>query len=73
MNKKYKSKSNYCEQNCKIPKSFFFKKKWAIPGLFFLYFRLFNTVDIKQMLDKSLLMTGIEPRISGVEGDRSTN
>ena len=23
---------------------FFFFKKWAIPGLFFLYFRLFNTV-----------------------------
>ena len=22
---------------------FFFKKKWAIPGLFFLYFCLFNT------------------------------
>ena len=39
----------------------------------FLYFRLFNTVDSKQMLDKSLPMTGFEPRISGVGGDRSTN
>ena len=31
---------------------FFFFKKWAIPGLFFIYFRLFNTVDNKQMLNK---------------------
>ena len=29
-----------------------FLKKWAIPGLFFLYFRLFNTVDSKQMFNK---------------------
>ena len=47
-------------------------KNWAIPGLFLLYFRLFNTVDSKQMFDKSLLMTGFEPRISGVGGDRAT-
>ena len=39
---------------------------------FFLYFRLFNTVDWKQMFDKSLPMTGFELRISGVWGDRST-
>ena len=38
----------------------------------FLYIRLFNTVDSKQMLDKSLPMPGFEPRISSVEGDRST-
>ena len=38
----------------------------------FLYFRLFNTVDSKQMFNKSLPMPGFEPRISGVEGDRST-
>ena len=44
----------------------------AIPGLFFLYFRLFNTVDRKQMFDESLAMTGFKPRISGVGGDRST-
>ena len=25
---------------------------WAIPGLFFLYFRLFNTVDSKQLFNK---------------------
>ena len=25
--------------------------KWAIPGPFFLYFRLFNTVDSKQMFN----------------------
>ena len=29
----------------------FYAKK-AIPGLFFLYFRLFNTVDSKQMFNK---------------------
>ena len=50
---------------------FGFYKKW--PGLFFLYFHLFNTVDNKQMFYKSLPMTGFELWISGVEGDRSTN
>ena len=39
----------------------------------FLYFRLFNTNDSKQMFKKSLLMTGFEPRITGVGGDRFTN
>ena len=48
----------------------FFKKNHTRP--LFLYFRLFNTVDNKQMLDKSLPMTGFEPWISGVKGDRST-
>ena len=48
--------------------------KMGHSGLFFLYFRLFNkTFDSKQMFDKSLPMTGFEPRISGVGGDRSTN
>ena len=37
-----------------------------------LYFRLFSTVDSKQMFDKSLPMPGFEPQISGVGGDRST-
>ena len=31
---------------------FFSNLKWAIPGLFFLYFFLFNTVDSKQMFNK---------------------
>ena len=52
--------------------SFFFKK-WAIPGLFFIYFRLFNTVDNKQMLNKILPMTGVKPQTSCIESDRSTN
>ena len=39
---------------------------------FSLYFRLFNTVDSKQMFNKSLPMTGFEPRISGVSGDSYT-
>ena len=25
--------------------------KWSIPGLFFIYFHLFNTVDSKQMFN----------------------
>ena len=54
-------------QLCHLQKDFrtllrFFKKKWAIPGLFFIYFRLFNTVDNKQMLNKILPMTGVEQR-----------
>ena len=48
--------------------------KMGHSGLFFLYFRLFNkTFDSKQKFDKSLPMTGFEPWISGVGGDRSTN
>ena len=39
----------------------------------FVYFRLFNTVDSKQMFDKSLPMTEFETQISGVGGDHSTN
>ena len=56
-----------------IPNESILNLKRAIPGLFFLYFRLYNTVDSKQMFDKSLPMTGFEPRIFGVGGDRSTN
>ena len=39
---------------------------------FFLYFCLFNTVDSKQMFNKSVPMTGFEPRISVIGSDRST-
>ena len=39
----------------------------------FIYFRLFNTVDNKQMFNKILPMTGVKPRTSGIESDRSTN
>ena len=51
-------------------------KKWAIPGLFFLYFRLFNTVDSRWKLNvryKCLPMIRFEPQTSGVWSDRSTN
>ena len=51
-------------------------KKWAIPGLFFSLFSSFQyTVDSKQMfnINKFLLMTGFEPRTSGIGSDRSTN
>ena len=50
----------------------FFKKMGHSRPLF-LYFRLFNTVDSKQMFDKSLPMSGFELRIFGVGGDRSAN
>ena len=39
----------------------------------FIYFRLFNTADNKQMFNKILSMTGVEPRTSGIASDRSTN
>ena len=39
----------------------------------FIYFRLFSTVDNKQMFNKILLMTAVELRTSGIESDHSTN
>ena len=45
----------------------------AIPGLFFLYFRLLNTIDKKLTFDKSLPMTGFEPWLYGFGGNRSTS
>ena len=54
----------------------FFKKNWALPGLFFSLFLSFqNTVDSTQMFDINnfLSMTGFVPRTSGIESDRSTN
>ena len=39
----------------------------------FLYFWLFNSIDSKQVFDKSLPMTRFKPQISGIGGDRSTN
>ena len=39
----------------------------------FLYFRLFNTVDSKNVQYNYLLMTGFEPRTPGVGSNRSTN
>ena len=39
----------------------------------FIYFRLFNTVDNKQMFNKILPMTGVELGTSGIKSDRSTN
>ena len=48
-------------------------KSGPFPASFFIYFRLFNTVDNKQMFNKILPMTGVEPWTSGIESDRSTN
>ena len=45
--------------------------KWAIPGLFFLYFPIFDTVDSEYIYIFSP-MTWIEPRTSGVRSNRST-
>ena len=50
-----------------------FNKKVGHSRPLFIYFRLFNTVDNKQMFNKILPMTGVEPRISGIGIDRSTN
>ena len=47
-------------------------KKWAISGLFFLYFRLFSSAD-SEWMNKILPMTGFERRSSGVGSDRSAN
>ena len=44
-------------------------QKWAISGIFFVYFCLFNKFYGK----KTLLMAGFEPWISGVRSNRSTN
>ena len=65
--------------------SFLFLKR-AIPGLFFLYFRLFDTVDNKQMFNIIFCQCldsnhgprirttdlGFEPRTSGIWSDSST-
>ena len=53
-----------------------FFTKWAIPGLFFLYFRLFNTqltVYNCSILIKKLTKTGFEPWTFVIGSDRSTN
>ena len=47
-------------------------KKWTIPGLFFFYLRLFNTVDSEYM-NKILPMTGFELQTSSVGSNHSTN
>ena len=50
-------------------------KKWAFPAPFYLYFRLFNTDDSKQInvRYKSLPMTVFELRTSGVKSHWSIN
>ena len=53
------------------PTSFFKKVGHTRP--LFIYFRLFKTVYNKQMLNKILPMTGVKPRTSGIESNRSTN
>ena len=49
--------------------------KMGHPGLFSIYFRLFNTVDSKQInvRYKSLPMTGFVWQTSGVQSNRCTN
>ena len=49
-----------------------FLKNWAIPGLFFLYFRLFNSYS-KYVHYNILPMPGFELRITGIGSDRSAN
>ena len=47
----------------------FFLNRWAIHGLFFFIL----VVSFVQLVDKILLMSEIEPRISGVGNNSSTN
>ena len=51
----------------------FFKKKMGHSRPLFIYFRLFNTVDNKQMFNKILPMTGVEPRTSGIKSTALPN
>ena len=48
------------------------RKNWAIPGLFFIIF-VFSTVTSNYVEYRILLMTGFEPRTSGIRGDHSAN
>ena len=69
-------KNKYC-QHFEIEKRLFFFLKVGHSRPLFIYFCLFNTVDIKQvnkqMFNKILPMTGVDPRTSGIESERSTN
>ena len=58
---------------CTLTRVRLFFKKVGHSRPLFIYFRLFNTVDNKQMLNKILPMTGVKPRASGIKSDRSTN
>ena len=51
----------------------FFLKKWAIPGLFLFIFVFSIQLILNKMLNKILPMTGVDPRTSGIDSDRSTN
>ena len=72
-------KFTVCPIQCLNEKSnpFYFFKKWAIPGLFFFYFRLFNTqltvYKCSILIKKILPMTVFEPRTSDIGSHRSTN
>ena len=41
----------FVRKRYRLLQSVFTYKKWDIPGLFFFFFRLFNTVDSKQMFN----------------------
>ena len=47
--------------------------KFAISGLFFLYFRLFYSVNTNKCYSYKLLLAEFEPGSSGVGSDRSAN
>ena len=69
------------EQDYYVAKMFFVRAiatkhellKWAIPGLFFLYFRLFSTVDSKQMFIINFVDDWIQTATSDMGSNRSTN
>ena len=56
-----------CHEKTMLNSKFFLKLGHSRP--LFLYFCLFNY----KLVDKFLLMTGCEPRISGVGSNRSSN
>ena len=50
-----------------------FLKKMSHSRPYFLYFRLFNTVESKQFSIRISPMTGFEPQTSGIRSNHSTN
>ena len=58
------------QSKLKIKEHYFLK--WAIPSLFF-YIFVFSIQLTVYVQYNFLLMTGFEPRTSGIRSDRSTN
>ena len=70
---RYSSSTNFLIKSCRliVLRYHLMCSEWV--GLFFFIFCLFNRADSKQMFNIIFLMTGLEPRTSGVRSNRSTN